>query len=163
MKSTLIFVAGVLAGALFIRPGVAQNDDLLPRPERALNHIGIVVADYDAAYEFYTGVLGLKDAYTVERGGQPLLTYLQLDRETFVEIIPARPGQPTGVTHFGMEVGDIDATVASLRARGLAVDDPGITPANARYVRVRDADDVEIEVMEFGPESSQFRAMRDWE
>jgi uncharacterized protein (TIGR02246 family) len=126
-------------------------------------HVGIVVADYDAAYEFYTEVLGLKEAYTVERNGQPLLTYLQLNRETFVEIIPARPGQATGITHFGMEVADIDATVADLRTHGLTVDDPGVTPANARFLRIRDADDVEIEVMEYGPESSQYRAMRDWE
>jgi catechol 2,3-dioxygenase-like lactoylglutathione lyase family enzyme len=140
----------------------AQNDPLLPRPERAVNHIGIVVADYAAAYAFYTEDLGLKEAYTVERNGGPLLTYLQLNRETFVELIPARAGQATGVTHFGMEVADIDATIAALRAAGHEVADPGITPANARFVRVRDADDVEIEIMEFGPESSQYRAMQAW-
>lgn len=163
MKSVPVFVAGVIVGGALIHPGVAQNDDLLPRPNRALNHIGIVVADYAAAYEFYTEILGLKEAYTVERDGRPFLTYLQLNRETFVEIIPARAGQATGVTHFGMEVADIDATVADLRAHGLMVDDPGVTPANARYFRVRDADAVEIEVMEYGPESSQYRAMQQWE
>jgi catechol 2,3-dioxygenase-like lactoylglutathione lyase family enzyme len=162
MKTTLVFIAGVLAGAIVLQSVFAQNNDFLPRPHRALNHIGIVVADYDAAYAFYTDVLGLKEAYTVERDGRPLLTYLQLNRETFVELIPARPGQATGVTHFGMEVGDIDATVAELRAHGLTVADPAVTPANARYLRVRDADDVEIEVMEFGPESSQYRAMQSW-
>jgi hypothetical protein len=106
MKITLIFVAGFLAGAILFQSVFAQNDEFLPRPNRALNHIGIVVADYDAAYEFYTEVMGLKEAYTV--------------------------------------------------------DAPGVTPANARYLRVRDADNVEIEVLEFGPESSQYRAMRNW-
>jgi catechol 2,3-dioxygenase-like lactoylglutathione lyase family enzyme len=175
MKTLLVFLAGVLAGAAFISPGIAQNqataqlsgtapgDALLPRPNRALNHIGIVVADYDAAYEFYTEVMGLKEAYTVERNGQPFLTYLQLNRETFVELIPARAGQATGITHFGMEVGDIDATVAELRAHGLSVDDPGVTPANARYFRVNDVDNVEIEVMQYGPESSQYKAMQAWD
>lgn len=84
-------------------------------------------------------------------------------RETFVELIPARAGQATGVSHFGMEVADIDATVARLRAQGVEVADPGITPANARFVRVRDADAVEIEIMEFGPESSQYQAMQAWQ
>lgn len=133
------------------------------RPDRALNHIGIVVDDYERAYAFYTGSLGLKEAYTVERDGAPLLTYLQLNRETFVELIPARGNQPTGVTHFGMEVADIDAAVEQLRAAGMTVPEPGLTPANARFVRIRDPGDVEIEVMEFGPESSQYRAMRDWD
>jgi catechol 2,3-dioxygenase-like lactoylglutathione lyase family enzyme len=153
----------VLAGALLMQPGSAQDESWLPRPARAVNHIGIVVADYAAAYQYYTENLGLTEAYTVERNGAPLLTYLQLNRETFVELIPARAGQATGVSHFGMEVADIDATVARLREHGVEVSDPGVTPANARFVRVRDADNVEIEIMEFGPESSQYQAMRDWQ
>lgn len=162
MRSLSFFVAGIIVGAILLQPGSAQNNSIEPRPDRALNHIGIVVDDYDAAYAFYTGTLGLKEAYTVERNGSPLLTYLQLDRETFVELIPARGNQATGVTHFGMEVADIDAFVQRLRARGVEVADPGVTPANARFVRIRDTDNVEIEVMEFGPEASQYKAMQAW-
>jgi len=163
MKSAIAFAGGIIVGASLLQTVVAQNGPLLPRPDRAVNHVGIVVADYDAAYAFYTQELGLREAYTVERNGGPLLTYLQLNRETFVELIPARAGQAAGVSHFGMEVADIDATVAQLRAAGIDVADPGTTPANARFVRVRDRDGVEIEIMEFGPESSQYRAMQDWD
>jgi catechol 2,3-dioxygenase-like lactoylglutathione lyase family enzyme len=162
MRSLSFFVAGIIVGAILLQPGSAQNNTIEPRPDRALNHIGIVVDDYDAAYAFYTGTLGLKEAYTVERNGSPLLTYLQLDRETFVELIPARCDQATGVTHFGMEVADIDAFVQQLRTQGVEVADPALTPANARFVRIRDADNVEIEVMEFGPEASQYKAMQAW-
>ena len=163
MKTLLVFIAGVLTGSVLLQTVVAQDSSIEPRPARALNHVGIVVEDYDAAYAFYTEDLGLKEAYTVERNGAPLLTYLQLNRETFVELIPARGNQPTGVTHFGMEVADIDATVSQLRMRGHDVADPGMTPANARFVRIRDADDIEIEVMEYGPEASQYKAMLAWE
>jgi len=163
MKSLLFFTAGVIVGATLLQTGSAQNNAVEPRPARALNHIGIVVADYYAAYEFYTGTLGLEEAYTVDRNGGPLLTYLQLNRETFVELIPARGGQATGVTHFGVEVADIDAFVERVRARGLEVAEPGVTPANARFVRMRDVDGVEIEVMEFGPEASQYKAMQAWD
>lgn len=167
MKSPTVFVAGLLAGAglatgiavLLLSPDAAVP----PRPARALNHIGIVVDDYAAAYAFYTERVGLKEAYTVERNGSPLLTYLQLNRETFVELIPARGNEPRGVTHFGMEVRDIDAFVAQLRAGGMTVADPGTTPANARFVRIRDASGIEIEVMEYGPESSQYQAMAAWQ
>jgi catechol 2,3-dioxygenase-like lactoylglutathione lyase family enzyme len=163
MKSLLFFVAGAVFSAALLHSVVAQDVSIEPRPSLAVNHIGIVVEDYDAAYKFYTENLGLTEAYTVDRNGGPLLTYLQFNRETFVELIPARDGQATGVTHFGMEVRDIDATVARLRARGVDVADPGTTPANARFVRIRDADNVEIEVMEYGPESSQYKAMLAWD
>lgn len=162
MKNLLFFVVGAIAGAALLQTSVAQNNSIEPRPALAVNHIGIVVEDYDAAYAFYTENLGLTEAYTVERNGGTLLTYLQLNRETFVELIPARNGQAPGITHFGVEVRDIDVTVERLRAHGMAVADPGITPANARFVRIRDADDMEIEVMEYGPESSQYQAMLAW-
>lgn len=162
MKSLLFFIAGVVVGAMLLQTGTAQDNVVEPRPARALNHIGIVVADYEAAYAFYTESLGLKEAYTVERNGGPLLTYLQLNRETFVELIPARGNQEMGVTHFGMEVADIDAFVERLRAGGIEVADPGVTLANARFVRIRDADNVEIEAMEYGPEASQYKAMQAW-
>jgi catechol 2,3-dioxygenase-like lactoylglutathione lyase family enzyme len=163
MKSLSLFSAGIIVGAMLMHGGQAQDQSIEPRPEHALNHIGIVVADYDAAYRFYTETLGLREAYTVDRNGSPLLTYLHLNRETFVELIPARANEPTGITHFGVEVADIDATVARLREHGVEVADPGVTPANARFVRIRDADGMELEVMEFGPESSQYRAMQAWQ
>jgi catechol 2,3-dioxygenase-like lactoylglutathione lyase family enzyme len=172
MKVVAGFVAGLIAGAALVQIGVAQVG-VAPladaqsaaremRPERAVNHIGIVVDDYAAAYDFYTQTLGFREAYTVDRNGAPLLTYLQANRETFVELIPARGEGPRGVTHFGLEVADIDSLVAHLRSAGMAVADPGVTPANARFVRVRDPDNVEIEIMEFGPEASQYKAMQAW-
>jgi catechol 2,3-dioxygenase-like lactoylglutathione lyase family enzyme len=106
----------------------------------------------------------LREAYTIRNAdGSPLLTYLQVNRETFVELIPARPGQQTGITHYGMQVGSIDQAVEQLRQHGMRVADPGVTPANARFVRVRDPNDIEIEVMEFGPEALQRKAMESWQ
>jgi catechol 2,3-dioxygenase-like lactoylglutathione lyase family enzyme len=163
MKWLTGFLAGTFVGALLMQTVLAQNDPVPPRPERAVNHVGIVVDDYDAAYSFYTEMLGLKEAYTIERNGQTFLTYLQLNRETFIELIPARGDEPRGVTHIGVEVRDIDALVAHLRERGLDVADPGLTPGNARMVRVRDASGIELEVMEYGPESQQYRAMAAWQ
>jgi catechol 2,3-dioxygenase-like lactoylglutathione lyase family enzyme len=163
MKSVILFSAGILVGAVLMQTVTAQNGPILPRPARAVNHIGIVVDDYDAEYKFYTQVLGLKEAYTVDRDGRPLLTYLHANRETFVELIPARAGEATGITHYGLEVADIDATVARLRENGYDVADPAVTPANARYVMVRDPQNVRIEIMEYGPQSSQLKAMQTWD
>jgi catechol 2,3-dioxygenase-like lactoylglutathione lyase family enzyme len=158
MRTAIVFGLGVCVGALLLGPSAAQN-----RPARGLNHVGIVVADYDAAMAFYTEAMGFKEAYTIRRpDGSPLLTYLQLNRDTFVELIPAAPGQQPGITHFGVEVDDIDAAVTRLRQHGMTVADPGLTPANARYVRMRDRDDAEIEIMEFGPGALQRKAIDAW-
>jgi catechol 2,3-dioxygenase-like lactoylglutathione lyase family enzyme len=162
MRYALVFMAGALAGAILMQPGSAQNGPIDPRPERALNHVGIVVADYEAALAFYIGQLGLREAYTVESNGEPLLTYLQLNRETFIELIPARGDEATGITHFGIEVADIEATVGRMRDSGSEIADPGLTPANARFVRVRDHDNVDIEIMQFGADARQRQAMEAW-
>src|SRR5262245_2942801 len=150
----------MLAGAALLRVTLAQG---VSSDFRALNHIGIVVEDYEKALDFYTNVLGLRVAYTVPKAdGSPLLTYVQLNRETFVELIPANPGDKTGVTHFGMEVGDLVSAVSRLRSHGVAVNDPALTPAKALYTRIRDPNQVEIEVMQFGPEAAQRKAMEAW-
>ncbi len=158
MRTVFIFVAGLVAGAAAVGPSLAQVGRT-----HGLSHVGIAVANYDEAIAFYTGVLGLREAYTIRRpDGDPLLTYLQLNRDTFIELIPAQPGQTPGITHLGIEVGDIDAEIAAIRASGTDVADPGLTPANARFVRMTDREGVQIEVMELGPESLQRKAMDAW-
>lgn len=155
-----VFALGMLAGAVLLRVALAQSSGA---QFRAVNHIGIVVADYQESLDFYTNVLGAQVAYTVPRpDGSPLLTYLQLNRETFVELIPARPGESTGISHFGLEVGSIESVIAELRRRGIAVADASRSPAQALMTRVRDPDQVDIEVMQYGPESSQRKAMDAW-
>ena len=147
-----------MLGALLVQPGAAQDG----RP-RAVNHIGINVRNYAEAMAFYTKTLGLREAYTMRRpDGSPLLTYLQASRETFVELIPVGADQPAGITHFGLEVGDIDEVVAHLRQQGVSAADPGLTPARARFTRIADRDGVQIEVMQFTAESMQRKAMDAW-
>jgi catechol 2,3-dioxygenase-like lactoylglutathione lyase family enzyme len=158
LKSFACFLAGILVGALALHTATAQS----PRPN-ALNHVGLVVEDYDKAYKFYTDALGFREAYTMKNSdGSPLLTYLQLNRETFVELIPARASDKPGITHFGVEVGNLEAAADRLKSRGYTVPAIGRTPANARYFRIRDTNNDEIEVMEFGPDALQRKAMESW-
>jgi len=158
MRSIAYFAAGLGVGMLCVGLAFAQETHV-----RGLNHIGINVAKYDEALAFYTKTLGIREAYTVRNpDGTPRLTYLQLSRDTFIELIPAGPNQPTGVTHFGIEVRDINATVATLRDRGVNAPAPGLTPAKAAFTRIADRDGVQIEVMEFGPDALQRKAMDGW-
>jgi catechol 2,3-dioxygenase-like lactoylglutathione lyase family enzyme len=154
----LLVVSCLLMAALLVRLSLAQD-----RGVRGLNHVGLVVANYDAAFDYYNKKMGFREAYTVRNeDGSVRLTYLQLSRETFLELIPAAPGQATGITHFGVEMADLDAKVADLRAHGVEVADPSLTPAKAKFTRLTDLDGVQIEVMEFGPGSLQRKAMEAW-
>ena len=158
MKNIGLFLAGVLVGMPLLMPSAAQNARV-----HGLNHVGMVVPDYEQALAYYTGKLGFREAYTIRRpDGSVQLTYLQLNRNTFVELIPAGPSQSPGMTHFGIEVEDLDAEVAALRAAGLTVADPGVTPSKARFVRINDPLGVQIEIMQFGSDSLQRKAIDGW-
>jgi catechol 2,3-dioxygenase-like lactoylglutathione lyase family enzyme len=158
LKKAVLFGLGILVGSAFSQKGPSPRGHV-----RGLNHVGIVVKDYKAAMEFYTQKLGIVEAYTVRRpDGSPQLTYLQLSRDTFIELIPAGPNQQPGITHFGVEADDVRAAGADFRKSGIMAADPSPTPANALSTRIRDLDGVQIEVMEFGPQSLQRKAMEYW-
>jgi lactoylglutathione lyase len=154
----VFFAAGLVVGALLVQVGVAQD-----KARRGVNHIGISTKHYDDALRFYRDVLGAKEAFTIRNpDGSVRLTYLQLSRDTFVELLPAGADQPAGVTHFGIETDDVAASLANLRARGLTVAGPEVGVSKARVVRVEDPDGVRIEVMEIGPDSRQRQAIEAW-
>jgi len=158
MRGSVLFGGGLLVGVIAMQLAGAQGGAV-----RGVNHVGIVVKNYDEALAFYTKTMGFREAYTIRNDdGSVRLTYLQLSRNTFVELIPAAPNQAAGITHFGIEVGDLASEVALLRQRGATIDDPGPTPSKARFARMKDRDGVQIEVMEFTPESLQRKAIDGW-
>jgi lactoylglutathione lyase len=158
MRGVVLFCSGLLIGVTVLQLGAAEDTGM-----RGLNHVGMVVKDYPAALAFYKNALGFREAYTIKNDdGSPRLTYLQLNRTTFVELIPAGPEQRTGITHFGIEVGDLAATVAMLRKHGVTIDDPGRTPSGALFARMKDPEGTQIEVMELTPESLQRKAIDSW-
>jgi catechol 2,3-dioxygenase-like lactoylglutathione lyase family enzyme len=160
MRGAALFVAGLTVGGLLGGVAIAQSG---AGPVRGVNHVGINVANYEQALAFYTKTLGIREAYTIRNAdGSPRLTYLQLGRDTFIELIPAAANQPKGLTHVGIEVDDIDSAVARFRQSGMSVADPGMTPAKARYTRIADRDGVQLEVMQFGPDSLQRKAIDAW-
>ncbi len=99
-----------------------------------VHHISLNVSDAAAAVDFYVGKLGM-----VERPDRPdfgiggawldagsqQLHLLEFD-------VPDDKGQ-----HFAIEVADLDATVAELRAKGLEIADPNPV-GTGRQAFVRD-------------------------
>jgi catechol 2,3-dioxygenase-like lactoylglutathione lyase family enzyme len=158
MKSSIMFVAGTVVGALLLQVVAAQDSN-----RRGINHVGIRTQNYAAALAFYRDTLGAKEAFTIRNDdGSVRITYLQLSRDTFVELLPVAAGQPTGVAHIGIETADVAASVASLRAKGVAVDDPTAGVSKARVARISDPDGVPIEVMQMSADSLQRQAIDAW-
>jgi lactoylglutathione lyase len=158
MKSSAMFLGGMVVGGMLLQVGVAQD-----RSRRGVNHIGIRTQNYDTALAFYRDTLGAKEAFTIRNpDGTVRITYLQLSRDTFIELLPVAAGEPTGIAHIGIETDDVAASVANLRARGIAVDDPTVGVSKSHVARIVDADGVQIEVMQMGPDSLQRQAIEAW-
>ena len=158
MKGAVLFLCGIVVGSMLIGIVVAQDAG-----RRGVNHVGISTARYDEALAFYKDALGAKEAFTIRNpDGTVRLTYLQLSRDTFVELLPVAAGQPTGVTHIGIETADLAGSIANLRSRNFTISDPTVGVSKAQVGRITGPDGVQIEVMQMGPDSLQRQAIDAW-
>jgi len=159
-RGLALFGAGIVCGILMMQPSAAQSDK---GKGLRLNHVGLSVRNYDEAVNFYTKTMGFREAFTVrDKEGKPSITYIQISRETFIELAPASPGAPVGVTHFGIWADDINSTAADLRRAGAKVEDVRVGRTNAPLTNVTDPNGVRIELVELTPESLQRKAVDAW-
>jgi catechol 2,3-dioxygenase-like lactoylglutathione lyase family enzyme len=158
MRASAWFLGGLVVGAVLVQTSVAQD-----RARRGLNHIGIGTKNYDAALAFYRDTLGAKEAFTIRNpDGTPRITYLQVSRDTFIELLPVAADQRAGILHVGIETEDLAASVANLRARGITIPEPTVGVSKAQVARITDVDGVNIEVMQMGADSMQRQAIDAW-
>src|ERR1700681_139390 len=127
VRSATLFAAGIVVGGFLMQPSPAQQDKAQQNKSTGLrlNHVGIYAKDYDESMRFYTKTMGLREAFTIkDKDGKPTLTYLQINKDTFLELAPATGDRKPGLSHVGIWPLDLNATVAALRQRGAKVDDP---------------------------------------
>ena len=157
MRTAFVFVTGILIG-VSIESGLAQQGRIA-----GLNHVAVSVADYKGAVVFYGRQMGFREAFTVrDDKGQPVLAYVQASRDTFVELQPANATRPAGLSHFGLHVEDLRATVATLKQRGVTVEEPRAGRQDSSVANATGPGGVRIELFEFGPESLQRKAIDSW-
>jgi len=160
LPSLAWFAAGLGVGAFFMSPSRAQNP---PALGLRLNHVGIYVKDFDESMRFYTQTMGFREAFTIRNAeGKPVLAYLQITRDTFLEIAPSTAGRPVGLSHVGMWPRDMSATVATLRGRGVKVADPRIGSTKTSITNVIDPNGVRLELVDFLPGSLPKKAIDEW-
>src|SRR5689334_14151361 len=121
MRISIVFLIGVLVGSA-IPVSMAQSSRLAGMD--GVNHVGLYVDNIDEARAFFTQKMGFSDAFTVRNPqGQPTLAYVQASKNTFIEMQPSGDGRPVGISHLGLQVEDIRATIAALKQRGATVDE----------------------------------------
>ena len=115
IRSVMLFVAGIAVG------DSADAVDLRaaePTIGHRINHVGISVTNFEESLKFYTQVMGFKEAYRFpSQNGQPSTTFLQVNRDTFIEMAPAN-GRPAGLTHIGLYSEDAQASVDAVSSGG---------------------------------------------
>jgi catechol 2,3-dioxygenase-like lactoylglutathione lyase family enzyme len=160
MRTFSVFIVGIVLGVA-IAPGSAQ-DQKLPG-ENYVNHVGFAVDNFDEAFNFYTQKMGFREAFTVkDAAGKPQLAYVQVSRNTFVEIQQANANRKAGLNHFGLHVANLKDVVASLKTRGVMVDDVRVRPDDSSVSNATDPNGLRIEMFEFGPGSPQGKAIASW-
>jgi len=143
-----------------MQPGAAQQNQ---NPGLRLNHVGIYTKDFDESMRFYTQTMGFREAFTIkDKDGKPTLAYLQLGRDTFVELAPATAERPAGLSHIGFWPENLSGAVAALRQRGVKVDDPRTGSTKTSITNVIDPNGVRLELLDFLPDSLPRKAIDSW-
>ena len=136
-----------------------------------LSHAAIRVRDIEESFRFYTGVLGLKEAFRMVREDGSLGTvYLFLAPGQYLELFPdakqeAAAGPDTaGVCHLCLKTGDVRRSYEAVRDAGGPLDS-GLKRGKSRCLMfwTHDPDGTRIEIMETPPESLQAQADRRFE
>ena len=130
----------------------------------ALNHVAIAVPDLDEGIRYYTKALGLKEAFTFRDNRGSPLSYLQISRDTFLELQGATAARPPGLIHIGLEVADLRASIPRFKAGGLIVRDPSTSARTGAVIsQAEGLGGLRFELLEFGPDSLQRKVINDWQ
>src|SRR6266851_8803706 len=156
----LFFTAGTVFGIFATQPSAAPQEKVTGL---RLNHIGIYVKDFDESMNFYTKTMGFREAFSLkDKDSKPTLAYLQINRDTFVELAPATADRPVGVSHIGLWTDDLNKTITILRERSVKMDNPISGATKSLLTNMIEPSGVRLELLEYPPESLQRKAIDAW-
>ncbi len=160
MRGAMLFVAGLGVG-LAVHVGFAQG---APTSVVMMNHVGINVPNIPEAVTYYTQKMGYKEAFRVsDDKGQPTLVYMQVSKNTFLELNQATAQRTPGFTHYGLHVDNTAAAVKMFRERGVTVTDSNVSAGTkAVLANITDPYMGRIELVEITPESAHRKAIDAW-
>ncbi len=128
-----------------------------------MNHVGISVSNIPEAVTYYTQKMGYREAFRVnDEKGQPRIVYLQISKNTFLELNPVTAQRPAGFSHYGLQVENAADAVARFRRSGLTVSDTIPSDTKAILANITDPYMGRIELTELTPESLHNKAIQSW-
>ncbi len=109
-------IAAAVLALLAAGPVFAEDLPLL-----GLAHVGIRVTDLAKARAFYSGVIGLDEAFTTNNDdGSVFVAYFKVNDHQFIEIFPGlKPDQIVPMTHIAMYTDNLQHLREMMLARGL--------------------------------------------
>ena len=159
MRGVMLFAAGLFAG-LVIQVGMAQNTNA---GVVMMNHVGINVPNIAEAVTYYAQKMGYREAFRVnDQKGQPRIVYMQISKNTFLELNQATAERPAGFTHYGLHVENAAQAVARFRENGVKVSDTNVSDTKAILANITDPYMGRIELVEITPESLHYKAIQNW-
>ena len=157
MRGYMLFVAGIAVGVA-VQTAVAQNVGLV-----GLNHVAISVPNLDTAVAYYTKTMGFPEAFrSLDEKGQPTLVYVQISKNTFIELQPANAQRPAGLNHLGIHVENMAAATSMFKQRGANVSETRVSPTKAILSNITDPNGIRIELAELPADSEHRKAMDRW-
>jgi catechol 2,3-dioxygenase-like lactoylglutathione lyase family enzyme len=159
MRGALLFLTGLCVGVA-VHGALAQSAG---SGVVMMNHVGINVPNIAEAVAYYTETMGYREAFRVnDAQGQPRLVYMQISRNTFLELNPANAQRPAGFTHYGLHVDNAAQAVAMFRGRGATVTDTNVSDTKAVLANITDPYMGRIELAELTPQSLHYQAIQSW-
>ena len=125
---------------------------------KGLAHVCLSALNLEATERFYTDALGLKKAFDFIRNDHVIGFYFELPRNAYIEIfqrgeIDAKASSP--ITHFCLEVDDIDKVGARLTEYGFDVTKKMLGADQSWQIWTTDPSGVKIEFHQYTDRSTQ--------
>ncbi len=152
-----IFAAGLILGMVTIKSIDAQQEKGIGV---RVNHVGIYVKNLQESVDYYEKTLGMREGFTMkDKSGNPTTYYIQVDKNTFLELSQSNAERPVGINHVGFQTDNMNATAAELKKRGVMVPEPTSVGSGAPHTSINDPNGVRLELLEFAEGSMQRKAI----
>ena len=162
MRGTVLFLSGLIVGAVMMASVAAQGT--LNQGVR-LNHVGISVPNFQETVAFYEKVMGYRVShrFAPNPDGRPGTAFVQISRDTFIEIAPAAADAKPTITHIGVWADDVKATVARVNQNGGKATEPRRSENSGSILaNVTDPAGIRTELNEQPPDSMMRKSMDSW-
>ena len=126
---------------------------------KQLSHINIGSYDLATSEHFYCNILGMEKTFEFFKDGEPYGFFTGAGNTTFVEVFTEEneiKDTPTIMRHLCLEVEDLEAAIAEIRVKGWEITDKKFGCDNSWQAWITDPSGVQIELMQYTKESSQF-------